>query len=42
MTLFHFKREITMRDHETLAQHRNWLLNKIKQAEAHRKMGVTP
>lgn len=40
--LFHFKREITMRDHETLAQHRNWLLSKIKQAEAHRKMGVTP
>jgi predicted transcriptional regulator len=40
--LFHFKREITLRDHETLAQHRNWLLSKIKQAEAHRKMGVTP
>jgi predicted transcriptional regulator len=36
--LFHFKREITMEDHQTLASHRNWLLNKIKQAEAHHKM----
>lgn len=36
--LFHFRREITMQDHETLGVHRNWLLNKIKQAEAHRKM----
>jgi predicted transcriptional regulator len=35
--LFHFKREITVRDHQVLADHRNWLLNKIKQAEAHRK-----
>lgn len=35
--LFHFKREITMHDHETLAGHRNWLLSKIKQAEAHRR-----
>jgi predicted transcriptional regulator len=33
--LFHFKREITMGDHQTLANHRNWLLNKIKQVEAH-------
>jgi len=40
--LFHFKREITMQDHETLEGHRNWLLNKIKQAEAHRKMEVRP
>jgi hypothetical protein len=40
--LFHFKREITMQDHETLALHRNWLLSKIKQAEAHRKMEVQP
>jgi predicted transcriptional regulator len=36
--LFHFKREITVDDHQTLAGHRNWLLNKIKQAEAHRRM----
>ena len=35
--VFHFKREITMQDHQTLAGHRNWLLNKIKQAEASRK-----
>ena len=40
--LFHFKREITMHDHETLAVHRNWLLNKIKQAESHRKAEVRP
>jgi predicted transcriptional regulator len=33
--LFHFKREIRMPDHEMLSAHRNWLLNKIKQAEAH-------
>lgn len=32
--LFHFKREISVRDHEVLADHRNWLLTKIKQAEA--------
>jgi predicted transcriptional regulator len=36
--LFHFKREITMGDHQTLSDHRDWLLNKIKQVEAHRKM----
>ena len=40
--LFHFKREITMQDHQTLAGHRNWLLNKIKQAETHRKMEAQP
>lgn len=40
--LFHFKREITMQDHQALAGHRNWLLNKIKQAEAHRKPEVQP
>jgi len=40
--LFHFKREITLQDHETLAGHRNWLLNKIKQAEGHRKIEVRP
>ena len=40
--LFHFKREITMQDHETLAGHRNWLLNKIKQAETHRRTEVRP
>jgi predicted transcriptional regulator len=34
--LFHFKREITLRDHEILAGYRNWLLNKIKQALPHR------
>lgn len=30
--LFHFKREIADRDHQTLAAHRNWLLTKVKQA----------
>ena len=34
--LFHFKREITVKDHQTLAAHRNWLLTKIKQAEGRR------
>jgi predicted transcriptional regulator len=40
--LFHFKREITMRDHQTLAGHRDWLLNKVKQAEARRRMESQP
>ncbi len=35
--LFHFKREITIQDHETLAGHRNWLLCKIKEVEARRR-----
>jgi predicted transcriptional regulator len=29
--LFHFKRDITLGDHQTLAEHRNWLLSKVKQ-----------
>jgi predicted transcriptional regulator len=29
--LFHFKRDSTLQDHQTLTDHRNWLLNKIKQ-----------
>jgi predicted transcriptional regulator len=40
--IFHFKREITLQDHQTLADHRNWLLNKIKQAEGHRKGEALP
>jgi predicted transcriptional regulator len=40
--VFHFKREITIQDHQTLSGHRNWLLNKVKQAEAHRKMETRP
>jgi len=40
--LFHFKREITMPDHETLATHRNWLLSKIKQAESLQATVVRP
>jgi hypothetical protein len=32
--VFHFKREITIEDQQTLARHRDWLLNKIKQAGA--------
>jgi predicted transcriptional regulator len=35
--LFHFKREITIEDHQILASHRNWLLSKIKQADVHSK-----
>ena len=37
--LFHFKREITVEDHETLASHRDWLLVKVKQAERLRSEG---
>jgi hypothetical protein len=37
--LFHFKREITISDHEALANHRSWLLSKIKQAEHRRTEG---
>jgi CBS domain-containing protein len=37
--LFHFKREITLQDHETLDDHRNWLLLKAKQADVRRKTG---
>jgi predicted transcriptional regulator len=40
--LFHFRREITVQDHETLAGHRDWLLNKTKQAGALRKTGAQP
>jgi CBS domain-containing protein len=40
--LFHFKREITMEDHQALSGHRNWLLSKIKQAKAHRATEVQP
>jgi predicted transcriptional regulator len=36
--LFHFKREIAIQDHQTLTDHRNWLLSKIKQAKAHPRM----
>ena len=35
--LFHFRREITMREHQILAGHRNWLLNKVKQTGAQPK-----
>jgi predicted transcriptional regulator len=40
--LFHFKRELTMKDHQTLAAHRNWLLSKIKQVGTHRKAETRP
>jgi predicted transcriptional regulator len=40
--LFHLKREITVQDRQTLAGHRDWLLNKVKQAEAHRKIETQP
>lgn len=32
--VFHFKREINLQDHEILANHRNWLLSKVRQAKA--------
>jgi hypothetical protein len=34
--LFHFRRELTLRDHQTLAAHRDWLLSKIKLADGRR------
>ncbi len=37
--LFHFKREISVQDHEVLTDHRNWLLLKAKQADSRRKAG---
>jgi predicted transcriptional regulator len=40
--VFHFKREIIIQDHQILAGHRDWLLNKIKQIEAHRKIETLP
>lgn len=40
--LFHFKRVITVQDHQTLASHRNWLLNKIKQAQHQSKAASKP
>lgn len=40
--LFHFKRELSMQDHETIADHRNWLLLRAKQADVRRKAGGQP
>jgi predicted transcriptional regulator len=37
--LFHFKRELTLQDHETLNNHRDWLLLKVKQADVRRRTG---
>lgn len=31
--VFHFKRPIGLADHQTLLEHRNWLLSKIRQSE---------
>lgn len=40
--LFHFRRQITEQDHETLTIHRNWMLNKVKQVEARPRIEVQP
>jgi CBS domain-containing protein len=37
--LFHFKRELTLQDHETLNDHRSWFLLKVKQADVRRRTG---
>jgi len=37
--VFHFRREITLHDHETLSNHRDWLLLQVKKAELHYKAG---
>jgi predicted transcriptional regulator len=36
--LFHFKRQITVQDHQTLSGHRDWLLSKVKQSEFRRRL----
>jgi hypothetical protein len=38
--LFHFKRELTLQDHETLNNHRSWLLLKVKEADVRRRTGA--
>jgi CBS domain-containing protein len=38
--VFHFRRDIAIQDHQTLADHRDWFLNKVRQAEAHSKTEV--
>jgi predicted transcriptional regulator len=40
--LFHFRREITTHDRQTLARHRDWLLTKVKLAEPRRKLEGQP
>lgn len=40
--LFHFKRELTLQDHEMIADHRDWLLLRAKQADVRRKTGGQP
>ena len=34
--ILHFRRKSTLEDHDTLANHRNWLLGRIKQYEIQR------
>ena len=38
--LFHFKREITVQEHQVLSEHRNWFLSKIKQATGRGPQGA--
>ncbi|RFC50800.1 MAG: CBS domain-containing protein [Verrucomicrobia bacterium] len=40
--LFHFKREFTMQDHETITDHRDWLLLRARQAELRHRTGGQP
>lgn len=35
--IFHFRRELTWEDHETLVQHRDWMLLKARKADARQK-----
>jgi predicted transcriptional regulator len=39
--LFHFKREISVEDHEVLSEHRNWLLLQARKAELRGRGGQT-
>lgn len=39
--VFHFKRELTLDEHDTLSGHRDWILMRARQADAHMRGGVT-
>jgi hypothetical protein len=37
--IFHFRREITVEEHQTLAANRDWMLRKARTADARQKEG---
>lgn len=40
--VFHFKRELSLQDHQTLCDHRDWLLLQAKKADVRRNTGDKP